>query len=136
MTLNAAEPWDLALDAIPGAAFHAVTAGTAWHIPSARAGTALDATLRLLAHETGQPGLGSAAVLNRIVDILFVQLLRAWLDAGPERTAAVSWLGALTGPVAGGPSAAVSVNLLYLTAIRIAHRVDGNRYSANLYPSY
>src|SRR6266705_1742402 len=29
-TLSAAEPWGLALDAVPGAAFHAVTDGTAW----------------------------------------------------------------------------------------------------------
>ena len=30
MTLSAAEPWGLALDAVPGAAFHAVTDGIAW----------------------------------------------------------------------------------------------------------
>jgi AraC-like DNA-binding protein len=193
-TLNASEPWGLALDAITGAAFHAVTAGTAClrvvgrqparlmpgdvvllptgsahilasapdadtvpfdrlaadqaaadgdelqlgpgppqtrilcaryhqdpaitlpllgllpevlHIPGAAAGPALDATLRLLALETGQPGPGSAAVLNRIVDILFVQLLRAWLDAGPGRAPAASWLGALTDPVAGPALAAL-----------------------------
>jgi cupin len=29
-TVNAAEPWGLALDAVPGAAFHAITDGTAW----------------------------------------------------------------------------------------------------------
>src|SRR5215471_9994508 len=29
-TLDAAEPWGLALDAVPGAAFHAVTDGIAW----------------------------------------------------------------------------------------------------------
>ena len=29
-TLDAAEPWGLALDAVPGAAFHAVTDGLAW----------------------------------------------------------------------------------------------------------
>jgi len=28
--LSAAEAWGLALDAVPGAAFHAVTDGTAW----------------------------------------------------------------------------------------------------------
>jgi len=45
-------------------------------------------------------------VLNRIVDILLVQLLRAWLDTGPERAQAASWLSALTDPVA-GPALAV-----------------------------
>src|SRR3954447_17689935 len=29
-SVHAAEPWGLALDRVPGAAFHAVTAGTAW----------------------------------------------------------------------------------------------------------
>jgi AraC-like DNA-binding protein len=192
-TLSAAEPWGLTLDAVPGAAFHAVTDGTAWlclpgrsdtrlmpgdvvllptgrahvlasgpdadtapfdhlaaeqalaagdelrlgtgtaqtrilcasyhqdpavtlplltllpdvlHIGSRQAGTALDTTLRLLAHEISRPQPGAAAVLNRIVDILFVQLLRAWLDTGPPRDHAASWLSALTDPIA-GPALAV-----------------------------
>jgi len=36
VTVSAAEPWGLALDAVPGAAFHAVTDGIAWlRTPSA-----------------------------------------------------------------------------------------------------
>jgi AraC-like DNA-binding protein len=192
-TLSAAEPWGLTLDAVPGAAFHAVTDGTAWlcvtgrsatrlmpgdvvllptgrahvlasapdagtapfdhlaaeqalaagdelrlgtgtaqtrilcasyhqdpaitlplltllpdvlHIGSRQAGTALDTTLRLLALEISQPQPGAAAVLNRIVDILFVQLLRAWLDTGSAYAHAASWLSALTDPVA-SPALAV-----------------------------
>jgi AraC-like DNA-binding protein len=192
-TLNAAEPWGLTLDAVPGAAFHAVTDGVAWlrisdrpgirlmpgdvvllpagtahvlasapdadtmpfdhlaaeqalatgdelhlgagvaqtrilcasyhqdpavtvplltllpdvlHIPSHRAGAALDTTLRLLAQEIGQPQPGAAAVLDRIVDILLVQLLRSWLDTGPAHDRPASWLSALTDPVA-GPALAV-----------------------------
>jgi AraC-like DNA-binding protein len=192
-TLNAAEPWGLALDAVPGAAFHAVTDGLAWlgisgrpgirlmpgdvvllpagtahvlasapgantvpfdhlaaeqalaagdelhlgagiaqtrilcasyhqdpavtvplltllpdvlHIPSHQAGDALDTTLRLLAQEISRPRPGAAAVLNRIVDILLVQLLRCWLDTGPAHDRAASWLSALTDPVA-GPALAV-----------------------------
>src|SRR5215472_12485360 len=180
-TLSAAEPWGLTLDAVPGAAFHAVTNGIAWlyvtgrpdtrlmpgdvvllptgrahvlasapdadtapfdhlaaehalaagdelrlgtgiaqtrilcasyrqdpaitlplltllpdvlHIPSCQAGTALDTTLGLLAHEISRPQPGTAAVLNRIVDILFVQLLRAWLETGPAHRQAASWLSA------------------------------------------
>jgi AraC-like DNA-binding protein len=192
-TLNAAEPWGLALDAVPGAAFHAVTDGLAWlrissrpgvrlmpgdvvllpagtahvlasapdadtvpfdhlaaeqalaagdelhlgagvaqtrilcasyhqdpavtvplltllpdvlHIPSHQAGAALDTTLRLLAQEISRPRPGAAAVLNRIVDILLVQLLRSWLDTGPAHERPASWLSALTDPVA-GPALAV-----------------------------
>jgi AraC-like DNA-binding protein len=192
-TLDAAEPWGLTLDAVPGAAFHAVTDGLAWlritgraglrlmpgdvvllptgiahslssgpgagttpfdhaaaeralaageslrlgtgpgqtrilcasyrqdpavtvplltllpdvlHIPARQAGTALDATLRLLASEISQPQPGAAAVLDRIVDILLVQLLRAWLATDPARPRTPSWLSALTDPVA-GPALAV-----------------------------
>jgi len=192
-TLSAAEPWGLTLDAVPGAAFHAVTDGTAWlclpgrsdtrlmpgdvvllptgrahvlasapdadtapfdhlaaeqalaagdelrlgtgtaqtrilcasyhqdpaitlpllsllpdvlHIPSSRAGTGLEATLRLLGQEISRPQPGAAAVLNKIVDILLVQLLRAWLDTGSARGRTASWLSALTDPVA-GPALAV-----------------------------
>src|SRR6516165_7455799 len=169
-TLNAAEPWGLTLDAVPGAAFHAVIDGLAWlripgrpdtrlmpgdavllptgithilasapdaatmpfdhlaaqqalavgqdlrlgsgpgqtrilcasyhqdpavtmplltllpdllHIVALQGGTELDTTLRLLAGEIRRPQPGAGAVLNRIVDILLVQLLRAWLSTGP-----------------------------------------------------
>lgn len=192
-TLNAAEPWGLALDAVPGAAFHAVTDGLAWlrisgrpdvrlmpgdvvllpagtahvlasapgadtvpfdhlaaeqalaagdelhlgagiaqtrilcasyhqdpavtvplltllpdmlHIASHQAGAALDTTLLLLAQEISRPRPGAAAVLDRIVDILLVQLLRSWLDTAPAHDRTASWLSALTDPVA-GPALAV-----------------------------
>ena len=192
-TVNAADPWGFDLDDIPGAAFHAVTEGTAWlclpgqpdirllpgdvvllptgsahvlasdpdagtvpfdrvaaqralaageelqagcgvpqtkilcasyrqdpaitlpllallpdllHIPAARASAALGTTLRLLAQEIAEPAPGSAAVLNRIVDILFVQVLRTWLAAGPPAARGPSWLAALADPVV-GPALAV-----------------------------
>jgi AraC-like DNA-binding protein len=191
-TLNAAAPWGLGLDDIPGAAFHAVTEGTAWlslpgrgeirllpgdvvllpagsahvlasgpdaipvpfdrdaarralaageemhagcgqaqtrilcasyhqdpaitlpllallpellHIPAARASAALHATLHLLAQEISQPAAGSAAVLDRIVDILLIQVLRTWLASDPA-SHGPSWLAALADPVA-GPALAV-----------------------------
>jgi len=187
-TVNAAEPWGLSLDAVPRAAFHAVTDGTAWlrvrgepgirlmpgdlvllpagaahtlasgpgahaqpwdglaagqalapggeltigtgtvqtrilcasyhqdpavtlplltllpdvlHIPASRANPGLDATLRLLASELGQPQPGAAAVLNRLVDILLVQILRIWTASGTSPARPASWLTALTDPIAG-----------------------------------
>jgi AraC-like DNA-binding protein len=193
-TVNAADPWGLGLDDIPGAAFHAVIAGTAWlclpgrpdtrllpgdvvmlptgaahvlasapdastvpfdrvaaqhalaageelhvgcgdprtrilcasyrqdpaitlplltllpdllHIPAARTGSSLDTTLRLLAQETSQPAPGSAAVLDRIVDILFVQVLRTWLAISGPAGQDPSWLSALAEPVAGAALAAL-----------------------------
>jgi len=193
-TLDAAEPWGLALNAVPGAAFHAVTDGLAWlripgrpdtrlmpgdvvllptslahilasapdaatvpfdhlaaehalaagqdlrlgagpgqtrilcasyhqdpavtvplltllpdmlHIPARQAGADLDTTLRLLAGEISRPQPGASAVLDRIVDILLVQLLRAWLDTALAPDRAASWLSALTDPVAGPALAAL-----------------------------
>ena len=203
-TLSAAEPWGLALDAVPGAAFHAVTDGIAWlriaghpdtrlmpgdvvllptgtahvlastpgadtvpfdhlaaqqalapgdelrlgtgiaqtrilcasyhqdpaislpllsllpdvlHVPSSRAGTGLDTTLRLLAQEITRPQPGTAAVLNRIVDILLVQLMRTWLDTGrrmlmslpgsarsPIPSPGPPWPSCTPSPAATGPS--------------------------------
>src|SRR5215468_7512059 len=167
-TLDAAEPWGLALDAVPGAAFHAITDGLAWlripgrpgirlmpgdavllptgithalasapdtatvpfdHLAAERALAAgqdlrLGAgpgqtrilcasyhqdpavTVRLLAVEISRPEPGAGAVLNRIVDILLVQLLRAWLGTGSGHPRTASWLTALTDPVA-GPALAV-----------------------------
>src|SRR5512146_1484171 len=71
------------------------------HIPAGRANAGLDATLRLLAHELGQPQPGAAAVLKRLVDILLVQVLRIWLTTSVSSTRPASWLSALTDPVAG-----------------------------------
>jgi transcriptional regulator GlxA family with amidase domain len=65
--------------------------------------------LRLLALEISRPQPGAAAVLNRIVDILLVQLLRAWLDSGQARAHTASWLSALTDPIA-GPALAILHN--------------------------
>ena len=77
------------------------------HIPAGHASVSLDTTVRLLAQEIARPRPGADAVLNRIVDILFVQLLRTWLEDGPSPGRAASWLGALTDPVAGPALAAL-----------------------------
>lgn len=45
-----------------------------------RAAPALEATLELLSRETMQERPGSGVVVNRAMDILFVQLIRAYLD--------------------------------------------------------
>jgi AraC-like DNA-binding protein len=77
------------------------------HLPAARASTALRTTVRLLALEISEPAPGSAAVLNRIVDILFVQVLRTWLTASSPAGRDPSWLSALADPVAGPALAAL-----------------------------
>jgi len=77
------------------------------HIPARQAGADLDTTLRLLAGEISRPQPGASAVLDRIVDILLVQLLRAWLDTAAAPDRAASWLSALTDPIAGPALAAL-----------------------------
>lgn len=184
-SVQAGEPWGLQLDRVPGAAFHAITAGTAWlrlpgspdvrlmpgdivllpsgakhalssdqsgalepfdhlaaeqalteggvlrvgsqpgrtrilcasyrhdpavttplltllpdlvHIPAGTGSTALDDTLRLLANELTRRQLAAETVLDRLVDVLLIHLLRAWVETESVRSS-VSWLRALGDPV-------------------------------------
>lgn len=55
----------------------------------------LEDTIRLMARELAHPRLATSVILDSVVDILLVQLLRAWLPDQP------SWLGALRDPVVG-----------------------------------
>jgi len=59
----------------------------------------LETTLRFLLHETHQKGDGSDMVSVRLVDLLFVQVLRAWYQEQPEGE--TGWLGALQDPSIG-----------------------------------
>ncbi|MCK9902844.1 AraC family transcriptional regulator [Frankia sp. Cpl3] len=70
------------------------------HLRAENGGGCLEDTVRLLARELARPQLGTAVVLDSLVDILLVQLLRGWLATDPERAGA-SWLGVLDDPVVG-----------------------------------
>jgi AraC-like DNA-binding protein len=72
------------------------------HIRADHGGGCLEDTVRLLARELAHPQLASAVVLDRLVDILLVQLLRVWI-AGRDAQAATepSWLGVLSDPIVG-----------------------------------
>lgn len=65
------------------------------HIQNNRGNTSLDDTVRLLAREIADPQLATTVVLDRLVDIILIQLLRCWLASHPD-LARGSWLGALT----------------------------------------
>jgi AraC-like DNA-binding protein len=56
----------------------------------------VEATLRQLATEVRRQQAGHELVVNRLTDVLFVQVLRAWLSQSP--TAEGNWLGALRDP--------------------------------------
>jgi AraC-like DNA-binding protein len=52
---------------------------------------------RILIHEVHHPHLGAEAVVGRLVELLFVQIVRDWIDAQPAET--IGWLVALRHPV-------------------------------------
>lgn len=56
----------------------------------------LQLLLRLLAHEAKHREAGTELVLPRLIDTLFVYVLRTWLRAQPEGTC--GWFGALRDP--------------------------------------
>ena len=59
-------------------------------------GDAVRSTLQLLHRELTAPSAGSAIVLDRLIDVLFVHVIRAWVASRNER--ATSWLVALRNP--------------------------------------
>ena len=62
-------------------------------------GSPVQATLRILRHELAARTSGSATVIDRLIDVLFVQVIRAWL--GAEGHSGASWLQALRDPTIG-----------------------------------
>lgn len=68
------------------------------HVPAMSvAAPGLEASLQLLAYELGEPRLGRPTVLDRLIDIILVQVLRAWVDLNPL-SISTSWLRALSDP--------------------------------------
>jgi AraC-like DNA-binding protein len=53
-------------------------------------------TVHLLQREITTPSAGSSIVLDRLIDVLFVHVIRAWIAARDDR--ATSWLVALRNP--------------------------------------
>lgn len=56
----------------------------------------LDQTMRVMADEVAAERPGSETILARLADILFVQVIRAWLQQSPPLTP--GWIGALEDP--------------------------------------
>jgi AraC-like DNA-binding protein len=69
------------------------------HIRGRSDGGLVEDTVRLLGRELAQPQMATGVVLDRLVDVLLVQVLRAWLASDPAWRP--SWLGVLRDDVIG-----------------------------------
>jgi len=67
--------------------------------PAVAEGSPVYATLGILGHELAARTPGSATVIDRLIDVLFVQVIRSWL--GTEADSDRSWLQALRDPTIG-----------------------------------
>jgi len=61
------------------------------------AAQALQPTVRPIEREYGGGERGASLILSRLLDVLLVQILRAWADQ--QRPGGASWLGALRDPI-------------------------------------
>ncbi|MER6998571.1 AraC family transcriptional regulator [Streptomyces sp. NPDC000410] len=70
------------------------------HVPGMSADPELQGIIRLLVAETTRDRPGARAVAARLTDVLFVQVIRAWLDrvGSDPQIAPRSWLTALRDP--------------------------------------
>ena len=59
-------------------------------------------TVRLIGRELAAPRAGSGVVLDRLIDVLLIQILRAWLASA--QASRPSWLGAMSDTVVGAAS--------------------------------
>ncbi len=97
------------------------------HVRAGSDGGLLADTVRLLGRELADPRPAVGVVLDRLVDVLLVQLLRAWLASRPE-PAQPSWLGALGDPVVGVAVARMHEDPARAwTASTLAHEVAVSR---------
>jgi AraC-like DNA-binding protein len=56
----------------------------------------LESTLRFLTSEAGANRPGAQTITDRLTDVLFIQVLRSWMESLPPNTG--GWLGALRDP--------------------------------------
>lgn len=70
------------------------------HVQAESGTSGLNDAVRMLARESTSPGIGTTTVLRSLVDIVLVEMLRAWLAESPPECFG-TWLGALGDPVVG-----------------------------------
>jgi len=68
------------------------------HVRAGAPSERLQDTVHILGRELAEPGMASTIVLDRMIDVLLVQSLRAWAAAEPAAQPG-SWLAGLSDPV-------------------------------------
>jgi AraC-like DNA-binding protein len=66
------------------------------HVPAEAGNGGIARTIRLMADESAHPGMASATILDRLVDVLLIQILRQWTRTNAFTQA--SWLRGMTDP--------------------------------------
>jgi len=85
----------------------------------------LDVSSQMLMKETTAPSQGSREMISRILDLLFIQVLRAWAT-GPD--AAPGWLTGAMDPVVGDAITAIHTDPGHPWTIeRLAHKANLSR---------
>lgn len=93
------------------------------HVPAGSCGAWLDPLLHVLASEARRPSPGSAAVISRLADVVFVQAVRAWLASRPEGGG--GWIGALRDPRIGAALASIHRDPTHEWSVRSLASVAG-----------
>jgi len=95
------------------------------HVSAARAREheGLAETLTALAREHERRERGSSVVIARLLDVLFVQIVRAWAAGSPPGVA--GWIGALTDTVLARALAAIHSDLAYAWTVPALARAAG-----------
>ncbi|MBA3338313.1 MAG: AraC family transcriptional regulator, partial [Geodermatophilaceae bacterium] len=92
------------------------------HLPATAAGSAHHTTLQMLAAELDHDQPGTQTVADRLVDVLFVHILRAWAAHDDGR---VHWLRALRDPHTARAMSAMHLNPAKLWTVADLARVAG-----------
>ncbi|HET9143108.1 AraC family transcriptional regulator [Actinophytocola sp.] len=77
------------------------------HLRPGTDGEPVDSLVRLLGREITTPRPGATVVLDRLLDVVLVHIVRAWLDTADADHMPASWLRALRDPVTAAALAAL-----------------------------
>ena len=84
------------------------------HLGAPQLDAALTDVVQLLGREIARPGLATDLLLDRLVDVLLIEVLRTWLASSP--TVDASWWGVLRDP-------------LLLRAVTLIHEAPGHPWT-------